>query len=100
MLWTLHRAASANRLRSFSQIEDCAFFNHSVRIGTFYRCQKSREVMIPEGKIVIKLHLLFINTVTVNNNPDPSAVYLGIPRPDFNDVSQRNFTGGVVFNFI
>jgi hypothetical protein len=37
--------------------------------------------MIPEGKIVIKLHLLFINTVAVNNNPDPSAVYLGIPGP-------------------
>ena len=56
--------------------------------------------MIPEGKIVIKLHLLFINTVAVNNNPDPSAIYLGIPRPDFNDISQRNLTGGVVFNFI
>ena len=84
----------------FSQIEDCALFNDSVRIGSFYRGQKSREVMIPEGEIVIKLHLLFISTVTVNNNPDPSAIYLDIPRPDFNDSSQRNLTGGVVFNFI
>ncbi|BBT90463.1 hypothetical protein WP8W19C02_20830 [Enterobacter cloacae] len=84
----------------FSQIEDCAFFNDSVRIGSFYRSQKSRKVVIPEGEIVIKLHPFFISTVTVNNNPGPSAIYLGIPRPDFNDISQRNLAGDVVFNFI